>query len=189
MSNQDIDSPTLPTASGVIMGVSSSQLGTQVILSLADDELLGLDAGAMADTVMAHVDNIGAFLSSRMSSEETMSSDDTMTMLRSAATGFMTAVQGLEEVIGSDSIVDSPITMTMVNSRLMYMERSFIDNGVGGSMGSVLYGAGGTDTFSTVSQMMRNDTGSLSMEMVQQTLSRLQCTIQSATQSVGMSLS
>ncbi|XP_041482764.1 N-acetylated-alpha-linked acidic dipeptidase 2-like [Lytechinus variegatus] len=189
MSSHDINIEMLPTDGGAIMGVSSAQLGTQVILSLADDDVLNLDAGAMADTVMTYVDNIDTVLSSTMSPDEPMFAEGAITMLRSAATDYMMAVQGLQDAIGSDSIIDSPITMTMVNSRLMTMERSFIDDTIGGSMGSVLYGTSGTDTLSTVSQMMLNETGTVSVEMVHQTLSRLQCTIQSATQSVGMSLS
>ena len=56
-------------------------------------------------------------------------------MLRSAASDFMTAVEELNGVIGSDDVIDSPVTMTMVNSRLMFMERSFLDTGADGTVG------------------------------------------------------
>ena len=56
-------------------------------------------------------------------------------MLRSAASDFMTAVEELSGVIGSDDVIDSSVTMTMVNSRIMFMERSFLDTGPDGTVG------------------------------------------------------
>ncbi|XP_071476443.1 aminopeptidase NAALADL1-like [Diadema antillarum] len=178
-----IDSPTVPTPDGArIQSMVSTQLGLHMVLSLADDEVLGLNAGVMADTVMTYVENLDAVLGDMMPSDNMG-----MTMLRSAASDFMSAVQDLQGVIGSDSI-SSPVTMAMVNSRLMYLERSFMDTGSDG-MGTVLYGMHTTETFSTVSNMMRNGTDGVTMEMMQETISRLQCTIQGATQSLGMTLS
>ena len=63
---------TNPTPSGMVMVMSSTQLSTHMVLSLADDELLGLDPGAMAETVMTFVDNLDTVIGDMMPSGTSM---------------------------------------------------------------------------------------------------------------------
>ncbi|XP_038050799.1 N-acetylated-alpha-linked acidic dipeptidase 2-like [Patiria miniata] len=173
-----------PTGSPTMSAhMSATRLATQMVLLLADSDMIPFDTGAMGEMLVGYMNSLDSKMGDMLSL-----SNMTMDNLKVAVTDFMDVTMEMQSMMGSPSMMESSVTMTMVNHRLMYMERSFVDMDPSGSMMHVLYGMTEMDTFPLVAQYSPTGMNNETMTALMERVSIIQCSVQSATLSLKMDL-
>ncbi|XP_022098033.1 N-acetylated-alpha-linked acidic dipeptidase 2-like isoform X1 [Acanthaster planci] len=166
------------------MHKSVAQLATQTVLMLADSDMIPFDSGAVAEMLVGYVDSFDSKMGDMLSV-----SNMTMDNLQVAVSDFMAATAEMQSMMRNPSMMESSITMTMVNHRLMYMERAFVGMDPSGSMTHILYGMTEMDTFPLVAQYAPTNMNNETMATMMEHVSFIQCSVQSATLSLKMDFS
>ncbi|XP_071798926.1 N-acetylated-alpha-linked acidic dipeptidase 2-like [Asterias amurensis] len=174
-SHSDMSQMPTPSASQS-MYMSVTKLATQTVLLLADSDVIPFDTVAMGDMLMGYVGT----LESKMG-DVLVLSNMTMDNLKAAVSDFMDESRNMQSMMVDESMMESSVTMMMVNHRLMYMERAFVGMDPSGTMTHILYGMTEKDTFSLVADYSPSNMNNETMTTMMQQVSFIQCSIQSAT--------